>query len=53
MLFPLADIQGETDFYLLNLDKLFMGPFFLKRLRITPGELSFDQTPVVIGQSPI
>ena len=33
-----ADIQGEADFYLLNLDKLFIGPVSLKRLRFTPGE---------------
>ena len=50
MLFTIADIQGETDFHLLNLDKLFIGPVSLKRLRITPGELSFDQTTVAIGQ---
>ena len=37
VLFTLADIQGEADFYLLNLDKLF------------DGELSFDQTDVIIG----
>ena len=44
MLFTLADIQGEAHFHLLNLDKLFIGPVSLKRLRFTPGELSFDQT---------
>ena len=49
MLFTLADIQGEADFHLLNLDKLFIGPVSFKRLRFTPGELSFDQT-VIIGQ---
>ena len=50
VLFTLADIQGEADFHLLNLDKLFIGPVSLKRLRFTPGELSFNQTAVTIGQ---
>ena len=50
MLFTFEDIQGEADFHLLNLDKLFIGPVSLKRLRVTPGELSFDQTAVMIGQ---
>ena len=50
VLFTLADNQGEADFHLLNLDKLFIGPVFLKRLRFTPAELSFDQTAVLIGQ---
>ena len=50
VLFTLEDIQGEADFHLLNLDKLFIGPVSLKRLRFTPGELSFDQTAVNIGQ---
>ena len=36
VLFTLADIQGEADFHLLNLDKLFIGPVSLKRLRFTP-----------------
>ena len=46
VLFTLADIQGVADFYLSNLDKLYS----LKRLRFTPGELSFDQTEVIIGR---
>ena len=50
MLFVLEDIQGEADFRLLNLDRLFIGPVSLKRLRFTPGELSFDQTAVIIDQ---
>ena len=50
VLFTLADIQGEAYFYLLYLNKLFIGPASLKRLRFTPGELSFDQTAVTIGQ---
>ena len=50
VLFTLADSKGEADFHLLNLDKLFIGPVSLKRLRFTPGELSFDQTAVIIGQ---
>ena len=50
VLIMLADIQGEADFHLLKLDKLFIGPVSLKRLRFTPGELSFDQTAVVISQ---
>ena len=53
VLFTLKDIEGEADFHLLNLDKLFIGPVSLKRLRFTPGELSFDQTVVIIGQYPI
>ena len=50
VLFTLVDIQGEADFHLLNLDKLFIGPVSLKMLRFTPGELSFDQIAVIIGQ---
>ena len=50
VLFTLVDIQGEADFHLLNLDKLIIGPVSIKRLRFTPGELSFDQTAVIIGQ---
>ena len=50
VLFTLADIQGEADFHLLNIDKLFIVSVSLKRLRFTPGELSFDQTAVIIGQ---
>ena len=49
-LFTLKDIEGEAEFHLLNLDKLFIGPVSLKTLRFTPGELSFDQTAVIIGQ---
>ena len=48
--FTLQDIQHEADFRLLDLDKLFIGPVSLKRLRFTPGELSSDQTDVIIGQ---
>ena len=48
--FTLQDIQHEADFRLLNLDKLFIGPVSLKRLRFMPGELSSDQTAVIIGQ---
>ena len=50
VLFTLADIQGEADFHLLNLDKFFICPVSLKRLRFTPGEVSFDQTAVIIGE---
>ena len=50
VLFTLADIQGEADFHLLNLDKFFIGPISLKRLRFTRDELSFDQTAVIIGE---
>ena len=50
VLFTLEDIQGEADFRLLNLDRLFIGPVSLKRLRFTPGKPSFDQTAVIIGQ---
>ena len=38
MRFTLQDIQHEADFHLLDLDKLFVGPVSLKRLRFTPGE---------------
>ena len=48
--FTLQDIQHEADFLLLNLDKLFIIPVSLKRLRFTPAELSSDRTPVIIGQ---
>ena len=48
--FTLQDIQHEADFCLLDLDKLFIGPVSLKKLRFTPGELSSDQTYVIIGQ---
>ena len=50
VLFTLEGIQGEADFHLLNLEKLFIGPVSLKRLRFTPVELSFDQTAVIICQ---
>ena len=36
VLFTLKDIEGEADIHLLNLDKLFIGPVSLKRLRFTP-----------------
>ena len=48
--FTLRDIQHEADFSLLNLDKLFIDPVSLKRLRFTPGKLSSDQSAVIIGQ---
>ena len=48
--FTLRDIQHEADFSLLKLDKLFIGPVSLKRLRFTPGQLSSDQSAVIIGQ---
>ena len=48
--FTLRDIQHEADFSLLNLDKLFIGPVSLKRLRFTPAKLSSDQSAVIIGQ---
>ena len=51
------DRSGEEDevyaFQLLDLDKLFIGPVSLKRLRFTPGELLSDHTAVIIGQLPI
>ena len=47
--FTLQDIQHETDFCLLNLDKFFISPISLKRLQFTPDELSSDQTIVIIG----
>ena len=50
MQFTLQDIHHEADFRLLNLDKLFIGPVSLKRLRFSHGELSSDQTAVIIGQ---
>ena len=48
--FTLQDIQHETDFRLLDIDKLFIGPVSLKRLRFTSGKLLSDQTAVIIGQ---
>ena len=50
MQFTLQDIQHEADFRLFDLDKLFNGPGSLTRLRITPSELSSDQTDVIISQ---
>ena len=44
--FTLEDIQCEADFRLLNLEKLFVGPVSLERLRFTPSELSFDEIAV-------
>ena len=48
--FTLRDIRHEADFSLLNLDKLFIGPVSLKRLRFTPSKLSSDLSAVIIGQ---
>ena len=42
--FTLQDNQHETDFRLLDLDKLFIGPVSIKRLRFTPGKLSSDRS---------
>ena len=53
MQFTLQDIQCEANYRILDLDRLYIGPVSLKRLRFTPGELSFDQTAVIIGQQPI
>ena len=53
MLFTLEDIQGEADFHLLSLDKLFIGPVSLKRLRFTPGELPFDQLLSSLASDPL
>ncbi|MEW8445397.1 MAG: hypothetical protein AB2661_16020 [Candidatus Thiodiazotropha sp.] len=50
VLFTLEDIQGEADYHLLNINKLFIGPVSFKRLRFTPGKLSSNQTAVIIGQ---
>ena len=50
MLFTLQDIQYEANYRILDLDRLFIGPIYLKRLRFTPGELSFDQTAIIVGQ---
>ena len=50
MQFTLRDIQHEADFSLLNLDKPFIGPVSLKRLRFTAGKLSSDQSAVITGQ---
>ena len=46
----LEGIQHQADFRSFNLDKLNIGPVSLKRLRFTPGELSSDQTTVIIDQ---
>ena len=50
MQFTLQDIQYEANYRMLDLDRLFIGPVSLKRFRFSPGELSFDQTAVIIGQ---
>ena len=36
VLFTLADIQCRADFHLLNLDKLFIGPFSFKGFDLRP-----------------
>ena len=46
MLFTLEDIQGEADFYLLNLDKLFIGPVSLKRPHLIKPLSSFASNPL-------
>ena len=46
----LESIQHQTDYRFLNLDKTHLGPFFLKRLRFTPGELTPDKATVIIDQ---
>ena len=46
--YTLENIQSQADFRLLNIDKLFIGPVSLVRLRFMPGELSFDQTAITI-----
>ncbi|MCU7902350.1 MAG: hypothetical protein KZQ66_10425 [Candidatus Thiodiazotropha sp. (ex Lucinoma aequizonata)] len=48
--FTLDEIQEQTDYQSLNIGKVFLGPVSLKRLRLTPGELTHDQTAVVIDQ---
>ena len=53
MQFTLQDIQYEAKYGILDLDRLSIGQVSLKRLRFMPGELSFDQTTVIIGQLPI
>ena len=48
--FTLQDIQYEANYRVLDLDRLSIRPVSLKRLLFTPGELSFEQTAVIIGQ---
>ena len=48
--FTLEDSQQQTDYRLLNLDKIHFGPVSLKRLCFTPGEPTPDQATVIIDQ---
>ena len=48
--FILGGIQHQAGYRLLDLNKIIIGPVGLKGLRSTPGELTLDQTTVIIGQ---
>ena len=50
MNFTLEDLQQQIDYRLLNLDKIYLGPVSLKRLRFTSVELTPDQATVIIDQ---
>lgn len=46
--FTLGELQQQADFQSLDLAKIFLGPVGLKRLRFTHGELTRDQTAVIV-----
>ena len=47
MQFTLEEIH-QTDYRSLNLNKLYLGWVYLKRIRFTLGELNHDQAAVAI-----
>ena len=54
VLFTLADIQGEADFYLLNLDKLFIGPVSHKKgFDLRPVSSHSIKPPLSLASNPI
>ena len=47
--FTLQGIQHQADYRLLDISKIQVCPFELKRLQFTPVDLSSDQRSVVLG----
>ena len=43
-------IQHQTEYRTINLDKIYLGLVSLNRFRFTPGELTLDQSTVIIKQ---
>ncbi|MCU7813511.1 MAG: hypothetical protein KZQ77_20090 [Candidatus Thiodiazotropha sp. (ex Notomyrtea botanica)] len=48
--FTLGEMEQQTEYRFLDIGQIFLGPVSLKRLRLTPGELTHDQTTVIIEQ---